>query len=192
VKLRISLLAGFLLLGAFPAGAQAQVAACTKRMAAIGDGKLQAAADALRTKFPTLELQSDDACARMKSTTRALTATLGRNLPRSVTGFEYVRVIEGEAYFTLERFRLGKADQRKRLDAALQKCGHCKLKIPENTCHAHFVAGDSVVLLIAGATGCKTSMDKLPLIEQAFAGAVPAPASTPTVPPATTPTEARP
>lgn len=176
MKLRPSLLAGLLLLVACPAGALAQVAPCTQKMSAIADGRLQAAVDVLRAKFPSLELQSDDACARMKSTTRALTATLGRNLLRSVAGFEYVKVVVGEAYFTLERFKLRKADPRKRLDAALKKCGQCKLKIPENTCHAHFVAGDDVVFMIAGATGCKDSMDKLPLVEQAFTPAAePAP-----------------
>jgi hypothetical protein len=182
MKLRPALLAGFLVLVAWSAGAVAQVQPCTKRMSAIGDGRLQAAVDALRAKFPALELQADDACARMKSTTGALTATLGRNLLRTVTGFEYVKVVLGEAYFTLERFKLPKAGPRKRLDAALRKCGHCKLKIPENTCHAHFLADDSVVLMIAGASGCKDSMGKLPLIEQAFtqaSTAAPGPAPKP-------------
>jgi hypothetical protein len=79
-----------------------------------------------------------------------------------------VKVVDGESYFTVERFALPETSARKKLLAALEKCRACKLQIPENTCLAHFVSGESVVLMIAGAAGCKVSLETFQLIEQAF------------------------
>lgn len=159
------LLAGFVALAVSPASARAQVQTCAPKMQPIRDGRLQAAVDALRTKFPHLVFQADDACLRAKVTTRALAATLRRNYLRAVDGFEYVKVVDGEGYFTLERFRLPKDVDRKRLALALEKCQHCKLEISENTCTAHFLADDSVVLMVSAAAAC---MEKLRRVEQAY------------------------
>jgi hypothetical protein len=105
-----------------------------------------------------------------------LTGCLLSDICDATAGFEYVKVVDGEAYFTIERFRLPKAVARKRSVAALEKCQHCKLEIPENTCMAHFVADDSVVLMISAAAACKTSLEKFQLIERAFL-AQPAPST---------------
>ncbi|MGB8297401.1 MAG: hypothetical protein WCG85_18395 [Polyangia bacterium] len=168
MKARLSLLAGFMMLESSLTTARAQVESCTHNMSAIRDGRLQVAVDTLRAKFPDLVFQADDACQRAKVTSSALAATLRRNYLKPLAGFEYVKVVDGEGYFTLERFRLPKAVARKGLVAALEKCRHCKLEIPENTCMAHFVADDSVVLMISAAAACKASRDKLQLIERAF------------------------
>jgi hypothetical protein len=168
MKTGLLLLAGFVMLALSPTSASAQVETCAQKMVAIQDGRLQAAVDTLRAKFPDLVFQADDACRRAKVTTSALTATLRRNYVSPPAGFEYVKVVDGEGYFTIERFRLPKAVARKRLVGALEKCQHCKLEIPENTCMAHFVADDSVVLMISAAAACKTSLEKFQLIERAF------------------------
>jgi hypothetical protein len=161
-------LVGFLMLALSPTRARAQVETCAQKMVAIRDGRLQVAVDTLRAKFPHLVVQADDPCRRAKVTTSALAATLRRNYLTPLAGFEYVKVIDGEGYFTIERFRLPKEVARKRLVAALEGCKHCKLEIPENTCVAHFVADDSVVITISAATTCRTSLEKLQLVERAF------------------------
>jgi hypothetical protein len=166
MKTVLLLLAGFMVLS--PASAGAQVETCAQKMQPIRDGRLQAAVDALRAKFPHLVVQADDACLRAKVTTRALAATLRRNFLRALAGFEYVKVVDGEGYFTLERFRLPKDVDRKRLASALEKCQHCKLEIPENTCTAHFATDDSIVLMVSAASACRASMEKLQLVEQAY------------------------
>jgi hypothetical protein len=176
MKTLISLLTGFMML-APPLTARAQVQTCAQKMPAMRDGRLQAAVDTLRAKFPDLVFQAqdtkdakdtEDACLRAKATTRALAATLRQNYLTPLVGFEFVKVIDGEGYFTVERFRLPKRDARNRLAAALEKCQHCKLEIPENTCMSHFVTDDSVVFMISAAAVCKTSREKFQLIERAF------------------------
>lgn len=162
------LLAGFVVLALSPARARAQVETCAQKMQPIRDGRLQAAVDALRAKFPHLTFQADDACRRAQVTTRALTATLRRNFLVRLAGFEYVKVVDGEGYFTLERFRLPKEVDRRRLASALERCQHCKLEIPENTCTAHFATDDGVLLMISAASVCKASMEKLQLVERAY------------------------
>jgi ATP/maltotriose-dependent transcriptional regulator MalT len=171
MKALLLLLAGFMMLALSLTPAWAQVETCTQKMPAIRDGRLQAAVDALRAKFPDLVFQAKDAedpCRRAKVTTSALAATLRRNYLTPLAGFEYVKVIDGEGYFTIERFQMPNDAARKRLVEALEKCQHCKLEIPENTCMAHFVADDSVVLMISAAAVCKASREKFQLIEQAF------------------------
>jgi hypothetical protein len=171
MKALFLLLAGFMMLALSLTPAWAQVETCTQKMPAIRDGRMQAAVDALRAKFPDLVFQAKDAedpCRRAKMTTSALAATLRRNYLTPLAGFEYVKVIDGEGYFTIERFQMPNDVARKRLVEALEKCQHCKLEIPENTCMAHFVADDSVVLMISAAAVCKASREKFQLIEQAF------------------------
>ncbi len=177
MKSLLPLLAGLIMLAATPA--RAQVATCTRAMAPIQDGRLQAAVDALRAKYPGLVFQADDTCRRAKSTSAALTATLRRNYLKTAAGFQYVKVVDGDGYFTLERFRLPKPAARKSLVKALAKCPHCKLRIPENTCMAHFVADDSVVFMISAASACKTSRERFQVIEEAFQAAAPSPSPPP-------------
>lgn len=171
VKTIFALLAGFIAVASTAPSACAQVAACARKMSVIGDGRLQTAIDRLRAQFPHLNFRAERACDQAKLTVNALASSLRRDYLKSLAGFEYVTVVDGDGYFTIERFRLPKPAARHRFVAALDECPNCKLQIPENTCLAHFADDDSVVLMISAAAACKASREKFEVVERAFRSA---------------------
>jgi hypothetical protein len=168
MKTFIPVFSGFLLL--LPLSpAQGQVLQCKKNdTVAFSDGRLQSAIEALKLKFPGLDFQTDEPCKHAKTTTTALARTLRHDYLKNITGFEYVKILNGDWYFTVERFKVRKANDQAKLETALKKCQHCKLAIEENTCLAHFVSGDNVVFMISSATGCKDNSEKFQQIQQSF------------------------
>jgi hypothetical protein len=150
-------------LGVLLAGspAQGQTTSCTEGMSPIPDGRLQHAMSLLKAMYPDVAFQGDEEpCRHARETINALRRTLRRNYLTHVIGYEVSKVIDGDEYFTVERFRSSSSRQMRSLDRALQNSGSKKLKGEANTNYEHFVIGDTVVLMICSARGCQESVKK--------------------------------
>lgn len=151
------------------APAHGQVSSCSSGMLPIPDGRLQRSVDELKVKNPDLTFQAEDPCGQAKATTRALRRTLHRDYLKRAAGYEFVKVLRGDWYFTIERFRIPNPADRRGLVAALRRCGpHCKLAIEENTCLRHFVAGDDAVFMVSAAAACRGSAEKFLQVKDYF------------------------
>jgi hypothetical protein len=142
----------FTVVFSFPA--EGQVSKCTDRVRVIQDSSLQRALEQLQEKYPNISFQEDDQpCRQAQDTVRALTRTFGNNHLRRFDGYEFAKVINGEEYFTVERFQIADANRRSALATALKNHWSRKLKIEANTSYEYFASGDSVVIMISSATG---------------------------------------
>ena len=151
--------------------AQGQVAQCLQsvpKLSPFQDGWLQRSVDELKAKHPALTFQREEPCGHAKATVNALARTLRRNYLKSITGYELVKLVSGDYYFTVERFRLRGPKDLDLLKKALKSCHLCKLEIEENTCLDHFFSADSAVFMISSAAGCKDNAEKFRLIQQSF------------------------
>jgi len=143
-----------LLAGAFPSALEAQVQYCTEKMRPIADGRLQHAIDNLKTKNPGIEFQPDEhPCLHASETISALSRTLGRNYLTGLSGYEFVKIINGEGYFTIERFKSRARSDLTKLEAALERRTPHKLAIEANTSYEVFVGGESLVLMTSSGVG---------------------------------------
>ena len=158
-----------LLAGALPASLQAQVQHCADGMRPIADGRLQRAIDQLKTTNPTLEFQPDEhPCQHAKDTILAVSTTLGRNYLTRLSGYEFVKVINGEWYFTIERFNSRVPADLTKLDAALKRRTPRKLAIEANTSYDVFVVGESLVLMTSSGVGYDANSKLFHQIQQTF------------------------
>lgn len=134
--------------------AQSQVLRCTEKMRSISDDLLQRAVDDLKSKHPGISFQTGDpACWHKKYTVNALTATLSRNYLKNVSGYELVAIVNGNGYFTVERFKSQNPKDLLPLEIALKNCHFCKLQIEANTRLEYFLTGDSIVFMISSVLG---------------------------------------
>lgn len=138
--------------------AQSQVLRCIEKMAPIKDDLLQRAMLDLKLKHASIGFQiDDDACSHLKDTRTALKQTLPRDYLKNISGYEYVKIINGESYFTVERFKLRNPKEMLDLADALKKCQPCKLKIKANTSLEHFSVDGSMLISISSAIGRETN-----------------------------------
>lgn len=166
-----TLICGFLKM-CLPACLQAQVQPCTHKMQAITDGRLQQAIDELKTRNPNLQFQSDEnPCQHASETISALSRTLRRNYLTRLSGYEFVKIINGESYFTVERFKSHIPGDLTRLDAALQRHTPHKFAIEANTRYDVFVAGEGLILMTSSATGYDANSTLFHQLEQTFKAA---------------------
>jgi hypothetical protein len=141
-----------------PALAQSQILQCINQMPPISDDWLQRSVEKLKLAYPGISFQSDDnPCQQARDTIKALTKTLGRNYLKNISGYEYVKIINGDEYFTLERFRSKNQKELQALATGLNKNWSHKLKIESNTSYEFFLASDSIVIMISSATGRKAN-----------------------------------
>ena len=134
--------------------AQSQVLQCAERMSSIPDGWLQRSIVELKLEYPNIGFQADDqACQHATDTIKALTKTLGRNYLKGISGYEFAKIINGQEYFTVERFKSRTPKDLQALETALKDNRSHKLKIEANTSYEYFRAGDSIVIMISSATG---------------------------------------
>jgi hypothetical protein len=153
--------------------AQSQVLRCADEMASIQDDWLQRTAVELKLEYPNIAFQGDDRpCLHGKETVKALTKTFGRNYLKSILGYEFVKVINGEEYFTVERFKSRAPKELQALATALRNNPSHKLKIEANTSYEYFVAGDSIVLMISSASGHKDHSEMFGKVRQSFSSLV--------------------
>jgi hypothetical protein len=158
-----------LLAGVFPALFEAQVQHCAEKMRPINDGRLQRAIDELKTKNPGLEFQSDEnPCLHCRETLSALSRTLGRNYLTGISGYEFVKIINGEGYFTIERFESSARSDLTKLETALKRRTPHKLAIEANTSYEVFVGGESLVLMTSSGVGYDANSKLFHQIQQTF------------------------
>lgn len=160
---------GLLFLAIVPTSAWSEVLRCVGEMSAIKDEWLHEAVTELKREYPHIAFQHDDQpCQHAKETVSALTRTFGRNHLKSLTGYEFVKVIDGEEYFTVERFESRKAEDLQALSTALQDHPSRKLKIEANTSYEYFLAGHSIVLMISSATGRNKNSGMFCMVRRKF------------------------
>ncbi len=147
---------------------RAQVSQCTQKMSPIPGEALQRSIDLLKAKFPALTFPTEEPCGHAKATVQALTRTLRRNYLKSLVGYDLVKIVSGESYFTVERFKVGNPKDLRGLASALKGCNFCGLEIEASTCLDHFVTADSVVLMTSSAVGCSDNVEKFKLIRKSL------------------------
>ncbi|WP_374327008.1 hypothetical protein [Azonexus sp.] len=163
----------FLAILAAPGEAGAQVQACTHKLAPITDEHLAQAVASLLRQHPELVVQTDDApCRHARETARAIFRTVGRDHLKHLTGHEVVKLINGESYFTVERFRSAAPGELQKLAGALDDVRGRKLRSEANTVYAYFLSDDSLILMISSAAGREANAALFAEIQRGF----PAPA----------------
>jgi hypothetical protein len=163
-----------LLAGALPAPLEPQVQHCAETIRPITDGRLQRAIDDLKSKNPGLEFQPDEhPCLHARETISALSRTLGRNYLTGLSGYELVKVINGEGYFTVERFKSGARNDLTKLETALTRRTPHKLATEANTSYDVFVGGESLVLMTSSGVGEDANSKLFHQIHQTFGGTPP-------------------
>jgi hypothetical protein len=134
--------------------AHSQVQQCTEGMAPIADGRLRHAVEELKSSSPSIELQRDEQpCQHARDTAKALVRTLGRNYLKGLSGYEFAKIVNGEAYFTVERIRTRNARDLQALAKALNNHRSRKLKIEANTSYDYVLADDSILFMTSSAVG---------------------------------------
>jgi hypothetical protein len=130
-----------------------QVMRCTDTMPPIPDQSMQRSVDALQ-KRPGIRFQSDDhPCRHARETMTALRKTFDRNYLSGISGYEFVKVLNGEGYFTVERFMSRNRHDLQKLETALKSLPARKLKIEANTSYDFFMVPGGIVLMISSAVG---------------------------------------
>jgi hypothetical protein len=158
-----------LLAGTLAARLEAQVQDCAERMGPIADGRLQHAIDKLKTANPGLEFQPDEhPCLQVRETILALSRTVGRNYLTRLSGYEFVKIVNGEGYFTIERFKSRAPGDLAALEAALKRRTPHKLAIEANTSYGAFVGGESLVLMTSSGVGSDANSKLFRQIQQTF------------------------
>lgn len=143
-----------LLLAMLPRPAQSQVMRCTESMSPIPDQSMQRSVDKLKESRPDIRFQSDDQpCRHARETMTALRKTLDRNYLSETTGYEFVKALNGEGYFTVERFMSRNPRDLQRLETALGSRAVRKLRIEANTNYDFFMVPGGIVLMISSAVG---------------------------------------
>ena len=153
-----------------PAHAQVQVLKCTDEMPPISDDWLQRAVVKLNLAHHDISFQADDnPCHQATDTIKALNRTLGRNHLKDTSGYEFVKVINGEEYFTVERFKSKNQEDLQALATGLKENSSHKLKIESNTTYEYFLVSDTIVIMISSATGREANSKMFWEVRQAFA-----------------------
>jgi hypothetical protein len=143
-----------LLLTLAPLPALGQVLRCTEMMQPIADDLLKRAVDELKVKSPGIRFQADDQpCVHARATVAALRKTLDRNYLSTVLAYEYVRIVNGDGYFTIERFKSDNPKDLAGLETALNRNQSRRLKIEANTSYEFFMDHGGIVLMISSAAG---------------------------------------
>ena len=143
-----------LAVAALPVPLRGQVMRCTEGMKAIADESMQLVVDSLRAARPALDFQRDDQpCVHAKETARAVSRTVGRNYLGTLAGYEFVKAVDGEGYFTIERFVGRRPRDLQRLATALAARRARRLAIEANVSYDVVRTRDGLVLMITSAAG---------------------------------------
>jgi hypothetical protein len=152
--------------------AQAQVLRCTEKMQQIADDWLERSVEALKTQDPQIAFPHDDQpCRHARETSAALVRTVARNYLTGLSGYEFVKVLKGDSYFTIERFTSRMPADLRKLEAALNRNHPRKLRIEANTTYDVFMAGDTLVLMISSAVGADENAKLFRHVQQVFSSA---------------------
>jgi hypothetical protein len=149
--------------------AHSQVQQCAEGMTPIADGRLQHAVDALKASSPNIELQLDEhPCRHARDTAKALVRTLGRNYLKGMTGYELAKIVNGEAYFTIERIGTRNPKHLQSLANALNNHRPRKLSIEANTSYDYALVDDGILLMISSAVGREENAKMFEQVRQVF------------------------
>jgi len=130
--------------------AKSQVLQCTDGMLPIQDGWLQHSVEKLKLEHPDISFQGrDKPCEQAKYIVKAFSRTLGRNYLKSIAGHEFVKIINGEGYFTIERFKSRHPGDLQAFATALKNNRSRGLRIEANVSYEYFLIGDSIVIMIS-------------------------------------------
>jgi hypothetical protein len=152
-----------------PRTADAQVLRCSERMSLIRDGVLQRSIDKLKSLHPSVTFQTNDQpCQHARDTVSALVRTVGRNHLTHVSGYELVKVLNGEGYFTIERFASGDAGSLRALESALKRRNPHKLAVEANAYYAVFMSGSTIVLMTSSGIGHESNKAMFEQVQQYF------------------------
>lgn len=131
-----------------------QIMRCTEGMLAIPDDRFLISIDQVKSHHRDIVFQTDDRpCQHANATLAALAATLRRSRLDSLSGYEFVKIVRGDAHFTIERFNSANSKALQALAAAMDTDHSRKLKIKANTSYDYFLIDDGVVIMITSASG---------------------------------------
>ncbi len=159
-----------LILAAASVAATGQVLRCTEGMAALPDDRLQRSLDEIRQQHINLEFQADDRpCQHARETLAALAATVAVRRPLVLSGYDFVKILNGDQYFTVERLRSGRPEDLMKLGTALEKNRSRKLTVKANTSYEYFIDADVLVLMISSASGREANSQIFQQLQKAYA-----------------------
>ena len=159
-----------LLLALAPLPSAGQVLRCTEKMQPFADDALQRAVDELKARNPGLSFQADDQpCVHARATVAALRKTLDRNYLSSVGAYEYVKIVNGNSYFTIERFSSGNPTDLAGLETALSKAPSRSLMVEANSVYDYFMDRGGIVLMISSAAGSDKNAELFRGVRRFFA-----------------------
>jgi hypothetical protein len=148
---------------------KSQVLQCTDGMPPIRDGWLQHSVEKLKLEHPHIGFRGDDKpCLHARHTVKSLNRTLGRNHLKSIAGYEFVVIVNGEGYFTVERFKSKHPRDLQALATALKNNPSRILKVEAFTSYEYFMAGDNIVIMISSATAHDINSKMFWEVQQTF------------------------
>jgi hypothetical protein len=149
--------------------AKSQVLQCTDGMPPIRDGWLQHSVEKLKLEHPDISFQGrEEPCEQVRATVRAFNWALGRNYLKSITGYEFVKIINGEGFFLVEHFKSKRPRDLQALATALKSNRSHKLEIKANVSFEYFLAGDSIVIMMSSSAERNTNAKMFWELQQTF------------------------
>jgi len=173
--MRLLLTFGLLVALAVPgAPADAQVMRCTENMPPIADERLQAALDLLKTTYPSIEFPVDERpCTHAAAVVATLHATLSQNYLKNAVGYEFAKIVNGDTYFTVERFRIDSPKRLRGVTRTMNADQSRKLRTKANTVYDYFVADNTIVIMISDASGRARNAELFRQVRQSFDASAP-------------------
>lgn len=127
---------------------------CLDSLRAIGDDRLPRAFGALQRLEPGLRFQPDgEPCLHMKSSLKILGRTVRKDYLAGLSGYEYVKIVNGAGYLLVERFRSREPRELEQLRDALLARTPRTLATEASTRYDAFVSGGDLILMVSSATG---------------------------------------
>ena len=148
---------------------KSQVLQCTDGMPPIRGDWLQRSVEKLKLEHPNISFQDrEKPCEQARVTVRALNWTLGRNYLKSISGYEFVKIINGEGFFLVEHFKSKRPRDLQALATAMKSNRSHRLEIKANVSFEYFLADDSFVIMTSSSAGREANAKMFWELQQTF------------------------
>lgn len=145
------------------------VQSCPDGPRAVGDGRLDRALGEIKRQSPHLQFQLDDApCLHAKATVKALARTVRKDYLTSLTGYEFLKIVNGDGYLLVERFRSSSPQALDQLRDALLAREPRSLAGEAATRYDVFVSGGDLILMVSSATGYEANVKLIGEIRRVY------------------------
>lgn len=146
-----------------------QVQSCPDGPDAIRDRRLDRAIGTLTRRVPQLRFQPDDEpCLHLKTSIRVLARTVRKDYLTGLSGYEFVKIVHGEGYLQVERFRSSAPRDLEQLRDALLARAPRSLVTEASTRYSVFVSSGDLILMVSSATGYEANAKLMDEIRRVY------------------------